>query len=372
MGEVAGGGKIRSAVRRLLLLVGLPALAAVFYYGFLASDLYVSEARFAIRGPQSAPQVGDIAWMLTGTSGGGSGIQDAVVVSDYIHSLEMLGQLRNLGLRAHYSGSGVDWWSRLGGESSNEDFLEYFKDKAEVLRDETSNIITLKTKAFSADMAKRIADRIIYLSEDLVNKMSKRIEQDAISFTRAELVRATEKVRAATHALTRFRNERQSIDPAEKTSAVLGIVTGIEQRLAEARAELSEARAYMRENSAEVRVLKNRVNALEEQLELEKNRLVGTQGGRLSALIEDYQPLLLEQELALEYYKSALASLENARLEAQRKQRYLITFIPPTEPDEAIEPKRIWKILTVTAGALLVYAIGALIWSAIKDHSGYA
>jgi capsular polysaccharide transport system permease protein len=366
------GEPIFAVVRSLSLIVGVPTLLAMIYYGFFASDVYISEARFAIRSHQSTPQAGELAWMLSGTSIGGGSIQDAIVVSDYIHSLEMLDQLRRLKLRAHYSSTQVDWLSRLSADASKEEFLEYFKDKVEVLRDETSNIITLKTKAFSSVMAKQMAELIIRLSEDLVNRMSQRIEEDAISFARKELQRATEKVHAATQALTRFRNEHESIDPAEKTSAVLGIVTGIEQKLAEARAELSEARGYMREDSTKVKALKNRIVALTKQLDIEQSRLAGKQGEHLSGLIEGYQPLVLEQELAREYYTSALASLENARLEAQRKQRYLITFIPPTEPDEAAEPKRLWKILTVMVGALLVYVIGGLMWAALKDHMGHS
>jgi capsular polysaccharide transport system permease protein len=366
------GRPIFAVVRSLSLIVGVPTLLAMIYYGFFASDIYISEVRFAIRGPQSTPQTGELALMLGGVSIGGGSIQDAVVVSDYIHSRKMLDQLQRLGLRAHYSSAEVDWLSRLSADTSKEEFLKYFKDKVEVLRDETSNIITLKTKAFSSEMAKRMAELIIRLSEDLVNRMSRRIEEDAISFARKELKRATEKVHAATQALTRFRNEHESIDPAEKTTAVLGIVTGIEQRLAEARAELSEARGYMREDSAAVKALQYRVVALTKQLDIEQSRLAGKQGEHLSGLIEDYQPLVLEQELAREYYTSALASLENARLEAQRKQRYLITFIPPTEPDEAVEPKRVWKILTVMVGALLIYVIGGLMWAALKDHMGHA
>jgi len=361
-----------AVIRSLALVVGVPALIAIIYYGLFASDLYVAEARFAIRGSQPAAQTGDLAWMLTGSSAGIGSIQDAMVVSDYIYSLEMLNKLQVLDLKDHYSGTNIDWLSRLSTDISKEDFLEYLKGKIEVLRDETSNIITLKTKAFSSSMAKAIAEHIIRLSEDLVNHMSQRIEEDAISFTRSELERATEKVHTASHAVTQFRNEHESIDPAEKTTAVLGIITGLEQRLAETRAELSEARAYMREDSAEVKALQNRIIAIDEQLEMEKGRLAGEKGEHLSSLIEDYQPIVLAQELAREYYASALASLENARLEAQRKQRYLITFIPPIEPDEATEPRRIWKILTVIVSAFLVYVIGGLIWAALKDHIGHS
>ena len=65
----------------------------------------------------------------------------------------------------------------------------------------------------------------------------------------------------------------------------------------------------------------------------------------------------------------ALASLEVARAEAQRKQRYLIAFVAPLEPDEATEPERLINTIAVFFGLLLAFVIGALAVSAIQDHA---
>jgi len=149
-------------------------------------------------------------------------------------------------------------------------------------------------------------------------------------------------------------------------------MTGIESKLVEARATLSEKRAYMRDSSPEVISLKNRVNALSRQLRLEKGRVVGDgdSGQQMNNLIESYQPLALEQEMAQQQYASSLTSLEVARVEAQRKKQYLITFIQPNLPDEALEPKRFTEIITVLLFSFLAYLIGGLMWSALKDHIG--
>jgi capsular polysaccharide transport system permease protein len=104
------------------------------------------------------------------------------------------------------------------------------------------------------------------------------------------------------------------------------------------------------------------------QVENERHRLANESGTDLTGLLYGYEPLILEQKLAEQLYTSALTSLEVARTEAQRKQRYLIPFVSPELPDEALEPKRLWNVLTVFFGACLVYAIGGLVWSAINDH----
>jgi len=88
-------------------------------------------------------------------------------------------------------------------------------------------------------------------------------------------------------------------------------------------------------------------------------------------LIESYQPLVLEQQIAQQQYASSLASFELARIEAQRKKQYMITFVDPNLPDAASEPRRIISIVTVFLFSFLAYLIGGLLWSALKDHMGH-
>ena len=126
----------------------------------------------------------------------------------------------------------------------------------------------------------------------------------------------------------------------------------------------------MKPDSAQVATLRARVDALKAQISEERKRLADsdTPGRDFTSLIDSYEPLALEKTLAQQRYSSALTSLEVARAEAQRKERYLITFVQPQLPDDAVEPHRLLSIMTVFLAALLAYGIGGLIWAAIKDH----
>jgi capsular polysaccharide transport system permease protein len=64
-----------------------------------------------------------------------------------------------------------------------------------------------------------------------------------------------------------------------------------------------------------------------------------------------------------------LSSLERARLEADRQQRYVTAFVRPTLPQEALYPKRILASVTVFAISLVLWALGVLIVYAIRDHA---
>ncbi len=361
---------MNSILRSLAIVVGIPTLLATLYFGLLASDVYVSESRFAIRSAKGGSSTTGLAAILSSpmVSSGG---QESLVVADYVHSQDMLQRVEEqLNISSHYASENVDWLSRLAEGATHEATLDYFIDKVELVRDSASDVLTLRTRAYDPETAQQLGQLIIDLSENLVNTMSSRIEDDALNTARAELERAVEKVRFASAEITEFRNTNASINPDAESSALLGIVTGIESKLVEARAELSEKQAYMHNTSPEVITLKNRVNALSRQLRLEKGRVVGAGGQEMSGLIQGYQPLVLEQEIAQQQYASALTSLELARVEAQRKKQYLITFIQPNLPDEALEPRRLSQILTVLVFCFLLYAVGALMWSALKDHIG--
>ncbi|MEE9322800.1 MAG: hypothetical protein V3U76_20320 [Granulosicoccus sp.] len=362
---------MRAIFKSIAIVVGIPSLLATIYFGFFASDIYVSESRFSIRSVNASPVTAGLAALLASPIGGGGG-PDSIVVSDYVHSQDMLSQVQEkLDFRAHYSDNTVDHLSRLNEHATQEETLEYFRKRVDIIRDSSSGVFILRVRAYDATMAQSLAKLVIELSERLVNNLSIRMEEDALSTARNELQLAANKVRTASDVLTSFRNINASLNPAAESSALLGIVAGIETKLVEARAALSEKLAYMREDAAEIITLKNRINALQRQFRLEKSRVVGAEDGQgLSRLIENYQPLVLEQEIAQQQYASALTSLELARIEAQRQKQYLVTFVQPSLPDEAVEPRRIAKILTVMVFSFLLYLIGGLMWSALKDHIG--
>ncbi len=364
---------MNAILRSIAIVVGLPTLIAAIYFGAIASDIYVSEARFAVRSAKSSGGGGLAAILASPIAGGGS--QDTMVVADYVHSRDMLRKVaERIDIVEHYSDPDIDPLARLDPDADGEELLEYFAERVRLLHDTQSDVVTLTVSAFDPEFAQRLAALVIELGEGLVNDLSTRIEEDALSTARSEVERAEEIVTAASSALTRFRNSNTLLDPTAESAARLNMVAQVESRLIEARSMLGEKEAFMQPDAPEVVALKNRVKALERQLGLERGRLVaGTDGGQgndLSGLIESYQPLQLEQELALRRYTSALGSLEGARLEAQRKKQYLITFIEPNLPDAALEPRRLYEVLTVMVFAFLIHLVGGLMWSALRDHIG--
>ncbi len=362
---------MKAILKTLGTVVGIPTLFAILYYGFLASDMYVSEAKVAVRSAKSGLSTNGLTALLASpvlSSGG----QDSLVVMEYANSLDIVDELRDrLDFIDHYSDENIDFLSRLKGDATRDDVLQYYKNQVNIQRDIISDVLTVKVRAFSPEMAQQITSLIIDLNEELVNTLSNRMEVDAIESARSEVDRAVQNLRRTAQDINSFQSANDSISPADESVALFGRLSAIESRISETRATLSETMAFMREDSADVVVLKNRIIALERQLNLEKGRVTGASTSDLGSLVESFQPLVLEQKIAQQGYAASLASFEAARIEAQRKKQYLIRFVEPSLPDAASEPRRLIKIITVMVYSFLVYLIFGLLWSALKDHMGH-
>ncbi|NJC88967.1 MAG: capsule biosynthesis protein [Desulfuromonas sp.] len=354
---------------RLLLFIGIPTALAAFYYGVWASDMYISEAHFSVRSPEGSN--GSELLSFFGQAAG-STVTDAHVVQDFIRSADMLQSLeKRFGLRSHYQDPAADFISRLADDATAEDVLEYYRSVMGVSFDPTSGILSVRVRAYSPEMARDVTKAILDESEQLVNRLRDRALQDSLALARSELTVAEQRIVAARESLKQLRRKTDILSPEATAGSVQSLVTGLEAEVAKVRAQLAEARSYMREDSAQVVSLKARLTALERQVAAERGRLTGSGGRGLNEVVGDFERRTLEYEFAQKQYVSALTSLETARIRAESKSRYLVTFASPTLAEDSLYPRRL--LYTALAFALfsLLYGITALVIAAIREHVGY-
>ena len=360
--------KNMSLKKRFLIFVGIPTLLAVGYFVFLATDMYISEARFSIRGAEG-PTGPELLAIFGHTGGIG---KDSYIVQEYIQSMSLLREVDfALGLKEHFQKGKADFFSRLDDDATSEEFLKYYRKVVKAGFDSGSGIFTLQTRALTPEMAQHMGQVIIDLSEKLVNQIRSRGLQDSLALAREELHTAEQRISRARDALKKFRTSNNALNPEATAGAVLSLVAEMEGEVAKNRAELAEARSYMRDNSAQVKSLQARIAAMESQIALEKARLTGSDSRVLNEVVGDYEKLMIEQEFAQKQYVSALASLEAARIRAQSKSRYLVAFAEPTLPQEALYPRRFISVLLVFGASILTFGIASLVIAAVREHAGF-
>ena len=365
-GRLPRKGKIFACV------VLLPTVAVFLYYLLWASPMYVSQTRFAIRSADSSGGGLDIASALLRSSS--STGADAHIVVEYIQSLDIIHDIdKELGVDLHFSDKGHDVFSRLTNNPTQDEQLRYWKWAVIPALDQDTGIITLETKAYSPEMAQKIAAAVLARSEALVNTMNLRAREDAVSLAQSEVQRAEARVRKAQEAMRNFRDAHTLLDPRVTAAGLQGVVTELEGEAVKLRAQLAEAQSFMRSSAPATKALQTRLKAVESQLDQEKQRLAGlrSQEGNLNAVVGEYEDLTIEAEFAQKQLVTAMSALESARVHEVAKSRYVVAFQQPTLPDESLYPRPFLFTAYVFIGALHLRGLGSLITASIREHAGF-
>jgi len=197
------------------------------------------------------------------------------------------------------------------------------------------------------------------------------MRDDAVNEAKSEVARAENRLRLARTAIVRFRQETKIIDPSLMAQSEHEIVTQLEHALVKAKSELSAVLQSMSDNAPRVVEMRRQISALEKQIEDERTKSALRGSGTnqpLTRNLKIYEELITEREFAEKAYISTLASLESARITADRQQRYLAVFVNPRLPQEALYPERLRWSLVVFAAAFLIWGIGSLAIASIRDH----
>jgi capsular polysaccharide transport system permease protein len=349
------------------LTVVLPTFIAIINFGFIAADVYSSEARFVVRSPerQTATPLGQL---LKG-SGFVRSQDDSYTVQDYILSRDALQALnKNLNLRAAYAkGDLLSRFPGLDWDDSFENMHRYYQRMVSIQHDQVSSILTVTVRAFSAEEAHKINQQLLEMSEALINQLNERARQDMIRFAANEVAEAEKKAKEAALALARYRDEKGVIDPEKQSAIPLQQVAKLQDELIAAKAQLAQLQLLTKENP-QIPVLRQRIQMLESEIAIESARVAGMSGRSLASKAVEFQRLTLEKEFADKQLATALVSLEQARSEAQRQQLYLERIAQPSLPDAAMEPRRLRSILAVFVLGLIAWGVLSMLIAGIKEH----
>jgi capsular polysaccharide transport system permease protein len=351
-------------------MVAVPTVAAVLYYGLVASDVYVSESRFLVRSPQHQTPSGLVGQLLQ-SSGFSHSQDDTYAVRDYILSRDALRELDDkLNLRKSFSSSDVDILDRfpgLGWNRSFEKFFLYYGKHVGVDYDPVSSITVLTARAFTADDARKINDLLLNISERLVNTLNDQSRRDLISFADNEVKIASDKAKEASLALLSYRSKQEVFEPDKQAAIQLEGVAKIQQELIATETELAQIKKLSPDNP-QIGALNNRAASLRDAISAEAAKVTSSHGS-FSARAPNFERLALDVQFADKQLGVALAELESARAEALQKQLYLERLVQPSLPDKAMEPKRFRSVLIVFVLSLIGWAVASILIASVREHA---
>ncbi len=352
----------------LILTVILPMILALLYFGFLASDVYVSESKFVVRSPEK-PAASGIGVFLKSAGFTNAG-DEVYAAQSFAASRDALKAInRNDAFEKAYSRPGIfalDRFNPLGWGGSFEDLYKYFGGKVRLQNDSSTSITTLTVRAYNGEDALRFNENLLRLSEATVNRLNERGRKDLVSYAEREVIEAKARAQSAAMALATYRNQSGVVDPEKQAEVQLQMVSKLQDSLIAAKSELAQLQRYTPQNPR-IPVVRTLLASIQSDINEQMGQVAGNRRS-LAAGAARYQRLLLDTQFADKQLGGALGSLETARNESQRKQAYVERIVQPNLPDAAVEPRRLRGILATLVLGLLAYGILRMLLAGVKEH----
>lgn len=358
-------------ITSFVIAVVVPTLLTALFYMFLATSQYSTVSQFAVRGPAGAAGPADMLGLFATTAS--SETADTYIILSYIHSRDLIEELdKRINLREIYDRPEADFYYRFDPTKPIEDFVDYMRTMISTEFDTFSGVVTLTVRAFRPEDAQLVAENVLAASERLVNELSRRARDDSLRESRAEVAKSEQRLRLARAMIATFRGSESEIDPAAAAAAQQGVITQLEGQATGIESQLNALRQTMSASAPPVVQLESQLAAVRKQADVERQKVAlergGTTGSALTQRLTRYEELLTEREFAERAYVSSLASLEGARLEADRKQRYLAVFVSPRSAEEALYPQGLRWTAVVFGVCLIVWGIFSIIIAGVRDH----
>lgn len=354
------------------VVILLPVFVAASYLSVFAQDQYASTVGFTIRQDDS----GSASELMGGLRSvlGGSAQGHAELLFEFVQSQEIVERIdAEFDLIGHYSANWPgDPVFAIRSDATIEDLVRFWGRMVRVTHDRASGLMLVQVRARDPASAQAIARLIVSESEAMINRLNSGIRADAMRNAEADLEASVARLRAAREALAEFRARTQIVDPQADIQGRMGVLSNLQQQLAEALVDYDLVSQTANETDPRVRQLERRIEAIRTRIREERENFarqdVTVDDTDYPRLIAQFESLQVDQAFAEATYQAALTAFDTARSNASRQTLYLANFIQPTFSQRAEYPQRLLIIALTAVFATLLWGILALVFYSLRDR----
>ena len=353
----------------LVVLVLLPLAVAAWYLYARAAPQFASTVAFSVRTEEFSSPVELFGGFADISSSGSS---DADILFHYIASQEIVRRLDDrLGLAEIYAKADDPVFAFQSG-GAIEALHDHWDGAVRVVYDPGTGLIEARALAFAPEDARAIAAGILDEASRLVDELSAIARDDATAFARAELDRSVARLKTARENVTAFRSRTQIVDPSADLQGQMGLLSLLEQQLAEALIDADLLRESTRAADPRLRQAERRIAVIEARIADERRKLgVGGPGGDgqdYATLLAEFERLAVDRDFAEAAYQAALAAFDQAQADARRKSRYVAAHVRPTLAETSEFPRREVILLTLAFFLFAGWALMVLVYYSVRDR----
>lgn len=355
-----------------LILVVLPTIIGVIYNLFLATPVYIAEAKIVVKTLGGGEVPVGLGSLLSAVGVLQPSTSGAYLVMDYIHSRDVMFVLEEkFRIKEYYSSKDWDLFSRFnpfGIDSSYENFYDYYNKKVvETYFNTNSGVVTIRVRAKDPEYTTKVLKELIRISEVFVNRVNQRASLTALKYYKDQLETSRTKVQEFAKVIKKFLAEKKIVAPEQEVGILLSMIAELQGNLISKQLELSTIESVAPENP-KIPELKREIKQLKKEINSLLSRITGK---RNSLSVHSVELELLKMEL-LTLQKEVEMNL-GAFLQAQNRAHLQHLFIEavekPSKPDAPTEPKAGRNIFVIFAISFALWGVVSLFVAGIREHT---
>jgi len=355
----------RRILRQMAYLVLGPTLLSAIYFAVIAPPAYTSQMEFTIRGRlKPAPDI--LAGL--GLPGGSSTANDAHVVADYIQSPMTIRLLKaQYGFDKAYSRFTLDPTAYLPKNAPIEWVKLYWSQKIKADYDSSGDTTTVSVIAYTPEDALHLAEGVLAAGNAVEDELNAKVQQGSYRLAVIQVAVNKKQYDAAKKALADLQGNVNTLNITSDTSEAVAIVGNIDSQLATLKVSQAGLDAAFKPTSPQTRAVQTQITTLEAERAREIAKAKSAPGIGPAEHDIKIQAALLDYQFAQKAYFAAQDALLAAEPQSQDKN-FLVPFIQPTKPELSDYWVRFLDVIGVFLAASLLFGVGALGYSVIKDH----
>jgi capsular polysaccharide transport system permease protein len=352
-----------------VLCVIVPTISYSWYLWTRAADQYESALGFGSR-----TEEGPATFDFLGALGGGSqsGSKDMDILNQFVISQELVAKLdARLDLKTLYAKPEGDPLNAFHAGGTIEDLVAFWQRMVLIDYDNGTGLMNIRIFAFDPADARNIAGAVLAESTAIINKLSQTAQEDTTRYSKEALTATEDKLAEARLAVLDYQLKNNIVDPTNVVANQLSVVSTLNQQMTTAQIELDMLAGTVPAADPRVATLERRIEVIRNRIAEEQAKVGATADANspgFAKLMAEFERLKVDLDFAQRAYLSALAAHDQALSDAQKKTRYLATYVTPTLAEAPTAPNRPLTAALVALAGFLLWSILVLTYYALRDR----
>lgn len=351
-----------------LVMIATPMLLLLVYLLIFSQPRFVSESKVAVKRPADIDTASLNVGLLLGGSTSSSA-EDSLYLKEYINSPDMMHTLnKQLNFHQAFGESGLDFLYHLSIHATNEQLLDYYRQRISASYDEKNGLLTIQTQGFTPEFALQFNRAVLKESERFINELSHQISREQMKFAEEQLQQARVRLNTSKQALITYQNSHNILDPLASAEAATTLVNSLRAKKIEMEADLRNLLTYLRSDAPQVVSARNAISSLQSQIDQEQSKITAPEGKKLNSMAADFEEIKSQAVFEGDLYALALKAFEKTRVESARKLKTLATISTPQQAQESAFPNVPYLLMSWLLVCCLLYGVARLLLTIIEDH----